>query len=117
MPRVKRGTSHVKRRRSLLKAAKGYKWTRKSSIKQARTAVLKAGADAYKGRKEKKRDYRQLWQVRINAAIRPYGMSYSRFMDALKKNNIAIDRKVLADLAMNHPEIFKAIVEKVKPSK
>ena len=112
MPRVKRGTTHVKRRRALKKAVKGYRWSRKSNIKQAKTAVLKAGADAYKGRKEKKRDYRALWQVRINAAARELGTTYSQLMGALKKSEINLDRKVLADLAANNPNIFKAIVEK-----
>jgi large subunit ribosomal protein L20 len=114
MPRVKRGTTHVKKRRSLLKAVKGYRGSKKTNIKQATTAVLKAGADAYSGRKLKKREYRALWQVRISNAVRPLGLSYSRFIDALKKNDIALDRKVLADIAVNDPKVFEAIVEKVK---
>lgn len=114
MPRVKRGTMHVKKRRALRKAAKGFMWSRKSTIRQAKTAILKAGVDAFKGRKEKKRDYRALWQIRISNAVKPFGLSYSRFMGALKKHNITLDRKVLADIAVNNPTTFKALVEKVK---
>lgn len=114
MPRVKRAILHLKKRRSLLKKTKGFRWTRKSSIKQAKTAFLKAGANAFSGRKLKKRDYRALWQIRISAATKELGMSYSKFMGALKKNNILLDRKVLADMAANNPKVFAAIVEKVK---
>lgn len=114
MPRVKRGMMHVKKRRALRKAVKGFRWSRKSTIKQAKTAVLKSGVDAYKGRKEKKRNYRALWQIRINNAVRQFDMSYSKFIGALKKNEIALDRKVLASIAVENPNTFKAIVEKVK---
>ena len=96
------------------KAVKGYRWTRKSSTKQARTAVLKAGAHAYIGRKLKKREYRNLWAIRLNAALRPLGMSYSVFIDKLHKNNIELDRKVMAQLATDHPAVFAKIVESVK---
>lgn len=114
MPRVKRSILHLKKRRSLLKKVKGYRWTRKSSIKQAKTAWLKAGSNAYTGRKLKKRAYRGLWQIRITAGLQETGLSYSKFMGALKKHNIEIDRKVLADLALNNPKVFAAIVAKVK---
>ena len=114
MARVKRGKAHLKKRKQLLKRAKGYKWGRKSKIKLAKTAVLKAGVYAYRDRRVKKRDFRRLWQIRINAACRLEGISYSRFINLLKKSKVKIDRKVLADLAMNNPEIFKAIVAEVK---
>jgi len=114
MPRVKRGTQHVKRRKNLLKKVKGMMWKRKSSIKLARPAFLKAGVNAYRDRRNKKRAFRQLFQIRINAGVRPFGLSYSRFMDALKKANIEIDRKILSTLAKDQPSVFAKIVEKVK---
>jgi large subunit ribosomal protein L20 len=114
MARVKRGVIHSKTRRNLLKKAKGFKWGRKKSIKLASTAVTRAGVNAYRSRRLMKRNYRQLWTVRLNAALRPLGMSYSRFIDALKKKNITLDRKVLAQLAAEHPAIFAKIVEAVK---
>lgn len=115
MARVKRGKAHLKKRRQLLKRTKGYKWGRKSKIKLAKTAVLKAGTHAYRDRRKKKRDFRRLWQIRINAACRAEGLSYSQFMNLLKKSKVEINRKVLADLAMNNPGIFKAIVAEVSP--
>lgn len=114
MPRVKRGTQHVKRRKSLLEKTKGMKWGRKSSVKLAHTAVLKAGVNAYRDRKLKKRNMRSLFQVRINAAVRPYGLSYSKFMDGLKKANIEIDRKILSTLAKDYPQVFEKIVKMLK---
>ena len=114
MPRVKRGIQHVKKRRTLKKKVKGFKGGRKNLIKLAKTATIKAGAHAYVGRKQKKRAYRRLWQIRISAAVKKHNLSYSRFIDGLKKNKIAIDRKALADLAANHPKIFEAIVKEVK---
>ena len=114
MPRVKRGTQHVKRRRNLLKKTKGMMWGRKSKIRLARTAVLKAGAMAFRDRRAKKRTFRRLWQVRINAAVRPHGLSYSRFMDGLKKANIEIDRKILSMLAKDEPAVFNELLAKVK---
>lgn len=113
MPRVKRGTSHVKRRKNLLKRTKGYKWMRKSSIKLAKTAVHKAGAHAFVGRKVKKRANRGTWNVILNAAVRPHGLSYSKFIKALKDSKIELDRKVLSQLAANHPKVFEAIVKEV----
>lgn len=112
--RVKRGTTHVKRRRNLLKKAKGYRWGRKNKIKQAKTAVTKAGVYAYRDRRVKKRAVRQLWQVRLNAAVRPHGLTYSTFIDGLKKKKIELDRKVLAEIALNHPKVFEAIVKEVR---
>lgn len=114
MPRVKRGMGHVKRRKNILKQAKGFKWGRKKKIKLAKTAVKKAGVYAYRDRRNKKRDRRALWQNQINAGLRPLGLSYSKFINLLKINKIELDRKILADLAEKHPETFAKIVEKVK---
>lgn len=114
MPRVKRGMTHVKKRKKLLKAVKGYKWGRKNLIKLARTARTKAGAHAYVDRRKKKRTMRGLWQIKINAFVREFGFSYSRFINALKINKIEIDRKVLADLAVNNKETLEAIIAKIK---
>ena len=113
MPRVKRGISHLKRRKNLLKRVKGFEGGRKSLIKLAKTADTKAGAYAYRDRRNKKRTMRQLWQIRINAAVRPLGLSYSVFMSGLKKKQILLDRKVLSQLAQE-PAIFGKIVDAVK---
>ncbi|TAK03246.1 50S ribosomal protein L20 [Patescibacteria group bacterium] len=113
MPRVKRGTHHVKRRRNILKKTKGMKWGRKSKLKLAITAELKAGKYAYRDRRTKKRDFRRLWTVRLNAALRPHGVSYSRFIDDLKKADVELDRKVLSSLAKDHPAVFEAILKTV----
>jgi len=113
MPRVKRGMSHVKKRRKLLKAVKGYKWGRKNLVKLARTARTKAGAHAFVDRRKKKRTMRGLWQIKINAFVREHGLSYSRFMDLLKKNKVEIDRKVLADMAVNNKETLAALIAKL----
>ncbi|PKM91631.1 50S ribosomal protein L20 [Candidatus Falkowbacteria bacterium HGW-Falkowbacteria-1] len=117
MPRVKRGVMHSKRRKKLLKQVKGYKWGRKNLIKLAQTAQTKAGAHAFMDRRKKKRTNRALWQIKINAFVREFGLSYSRFMDGLKKNNIEIDRKILADLAVNNKKVLSKIVEKVNVKK
>jgi len=114
MPRVKRGTQHVKRRKSLMAKTKGMMWGRKSKIRLARPAMLKAGVNAFRDRRNKKRVMRRLWQVRLNAALRPLGMSYSRFIDGLKKAGIALDRKVLSQIAQTNEAVFKQIVEKTK---
>jgi len=114
MPRVKRGVSHVKRRKKLLAKAKGFKWGRKKLIKLAKTAVVKAGAHAYVDRRKKKRTVRALWQIKISAFVREEGLSYSRFIAALKANKIELDRKILADLAVNQPEVLKQIIAEVK---
>jgi len=113
MPRVKRGTQHVKRRKNLLKKTKGYKWGRKSKIKVARIASIKAGAYAYRDRRNKKREFKKLWQIRINAAVREEGLSYSRFIDMLKKAGVELDRKILSQIAMNYPTVFKKLVAEV----
>lgn len=114
MPRVKRGTTHLKKRKKLLRQAKGYKAGRKKTIRLAKTAVIKAGAHAYIDRKKKKRVNRSLWQVQINAACRLHGLTYSKFINLLKKSKIDLDRKVLAEIAGNHPKVFEAIVKEVK---
>lgn len=114
MPRSVNSVASRARRKRILKFAKGY-WGRRSNVwTVAKNAVEKGWTYAYRDRKAKKRDFRKLWIQRINAGTRQYGMSYSQFMGNLKKANIELNRKVLADLAMNHPEAFKAIVDKVK---
>ena len=102
------------RRKKVMKQAKGYFGRRKNVWTVAKNAVEKAMLYAYRDRKTKKRNFRSLWIIRINAGARLHGMSYSQFMGRIKANNIELNRKVLADLAMNHPEAFKAIVNKVK---
>lgn len=114
MPRVKRGLVRTRKRAKVLKKTKGMMWGRKSKIKLAKTAATKAGAYAYRDRRNKKRVMRRLWLVRINAALRELGWSYSKFIGALKKANIIIDRKILSDIAAKNPKIFKAFVEQLK---
>jgi len=114
MPRVKRGKSHVKRRKNILAKTKGYKWGRKNLIKLAKTAATKAGVHSYVDRRKKKRDNRALFQIRINAFVREYGLTYSKFMNLLKINNIILDRKVLSELAQNNKKILIKIIEEVK---
>lgn len=106
--------THVKKRRKLHKAVKGYKWGRKNLIKVAKTARTKAGAHAYTDRRKKKRTMRSLWQIKINAFVREHGLSYSRFMNALKTNNIALDRKIIADLAVNNKKVLTALLAQLK---
>lgn len=117
MPRVKRGKLHSKRRKNLLAQTKGFMWGRKSKIKLAKIAAVKSGKNAYRDRRLKKRTMRGLWQTRINAAVRLYGLNYSRFIDGLKKANITLDRKILSELAAKNPEVFKAIVESLNLAK
>lgn len=114
MSRVKRGVMHVKHRKNILKAAKGYRLGRSNKIKAAKVAIIKAGKYAYRDRKNRKRVNRALWNVKINAALRPLGFSYSKFIFQLKKNKIELDRKILADLAENNPAIFAEVVAAVK---
>ncbi len=114
MPRSVNSVASRKRRKKILKQARGYFGARKNVYTVAKNAVEKALQYAYVGRKLKKRQYRRLWISRINAAARLNGMTYSTLMNALKKNNIDLNRKSLADLALNHPEAFTAIVKKVK---
>ncbi len=114
MSRVKRGKMHLKKRKSILKRAKGYRLLRKKVVRQAATAIKHAGVDAYRGRKEEKRNRRALWQIKINAAARAQGLTYSQFMNKLKKTKIELDRKILATLAEQQPAIFQKIVAKIK---
>jgi large subunit ribosomal protein L20 len=114
MPRSVNSVASRARRKKVLKQAKGYFGRRKNVWTVAKNAVEKAMQYSYRDRRAKKRNFRSLWITRINAGARQHGMSYSKFMGALKANDIELNRKVLADLAMNHPEAFKAIVEKVK---
>ena len=114
MPRVKRGKTHIAKRKRLYKQTKGFRWGRKKTIRLAKTALFKAGVNAYRGRKEKKRANRGLWQIQINAACRQHGLSYSRFIHLLKVNKIELDRKVLAQLAAEYPAVFEKIVAEVK---
>ena len=114
MARVKRGvTSHAKHKK-VLKAAKGFYGRRKNTIRIAKQAVEKANQYAFRDRKRRKRTFRALWIQRLNAAVRPFGLNYSRFVDGLTKANIVIDRKVLSDLAIREPAAFEAIVGQVK---
>jgi large subunit ribosomal protein L20 len=114
MPRIKRGTTHVKKRKKLLAKTKGYKWGRKKLIKQAKESVIKAGAHAYIDRKKKKRDRRSLWQIKIGAFTREYGLSYSKFINLLKVNKIELDRKILADLAVNNKKVLAGIIKNIQ---
>jgi len=114
MPRSVNSVAKRARRKKVLKLAKGYFGRRKNVWTVAKNAVDKAMLYAYRDRKTKKRNFRSLWIIRINAGARLHGMSYSQFMGGVKANNIDLNRKVLADLAMNHHDAFKAIVDKVK---
>ncbi len=114
MVRVKKGKTRHKKRERLLKKVKGFRWKRKSKYRLAKDALIHALKHAYRGRKEKKRVMRRLWQIQISAALKQYGLSYSKFIHALKEKNIELDRKILAQLAREKPEIFEKIVEKVK---
>ena len=111
--RVKRGTASHRRHKRLLAKARGYRGGRSKLIKQAKEAVIHAGADAYRGRKEKKRQMRALWIARINAALRPHDISYSQFIAKLKAQKIDLDRKVLSQIAVEDPKAFDEIVKKV----
>lgn len=114
MPRVKRAVIHLKKRRKLFKLVKGYKWGRKNKIRLARPAMLKAGRYAYRDRRNKKRAFKQLWNIKINAACREAGISYSQFIHGLKKANIGLDRKILSQLAEFYPQTFNKILAEVK---
>ena len=114
MPRSVNHVASKARRKKILKLAKGFFGRRKNVWTVAKNAVEKALLYAYRDRKVRKRKFRSLWIQRINAGARQYGMSYSQFMNLIHKNNIKINRKVLADLAMNQPEAFKSIIEKIQ---
>lgn len=114
MVRVKRGVVSRRKHKKILKLAKGYQMTRSKLIKRAKEAVLRAGEHAFAGRKNRKRDFRRLWITRISQAVKKEGLSYSKFIKALKEKNIELDRKILADLVVNEPEAFQKIVKKVQ---
>jgi len=114
MVRVKRGTTAHKRRKNVLKNAKGFRWGRKSKYKAAKEALMHAGKYAYRDRRVKKREFRKVWQTQINIASRKLGLSYNKFIHGLKEKKIEIDRKMLAQLAKEKPEIFKKIFKKIQ---
>ncbi len=114
MPRVTRGNKKLLRRKKILKLAKGFFGARRKNYRSAREAVEKSLTYSYRDRKNRKRDFRTLWSVRINAAVREYGLNYSRFINGLKKLEIRLNRKILSNLAASEPEAFGKIVEKVK---
>jgi large subunit ribosomal protein L20 len=114
MVRVKKGKTRHKKREGLLEKVKGFRWKRKSKYRLAKDALHHALEHAYVGRKEKKRRMRALWQVQIGTALKPFGISYSKFIHALKEKGVELDRKILAKLSQEHPEIFEKIIETVK---
>ncbi len=114
MSRVKRGPAARKKRRATLERAKGYRGDRSTSYKRSKEALLKADSYAYRDRRNRKRDFRRLWITRINAAARQHGMSYSEFMHGLKRAEIEVDRKVLADVAVRDPETFRRFAERAR---
>lgn len=115
MPRVTGGPKQARKRKRLLKQAKGFVGPRSKNYRIAKDAVRRAGAYAYEGRKQKKRSYRQLWILRISAALAPTGIKYSRFIPALEKAGIELNRKMLSEIAVSDPETFTAIVEQARP--
>lgn len=114
MTRVKRGVMSAKNRRNILAQVKGYRFGRSTKVAQATEAIAHAGAYAFAHRRDKKNVFRRLWTVKMNAALRPLGFSYSKFINALKLKNIIIDRKILANLAEFHPETFVNVVNEAK---
>jgi large subunit ribosomal protein L20 len=114
MTRVKKGVHALKRRRSVLKQTKGFRHGRSTKERQAKEALLHAGSYSFAHRKDKKSHNRKLWNIKINAGARELGMSYSKLIGALKKKNIQLDRKILSDLAENHPKVFAKILENIK---
>ncbi|OGY64138.1 MAG: 50S ribosomal protein L20 [Candidatus Harrisonbacteria bacterium RIFCSPLOWO2_02_FULL_41_11] len=114
MSRVKRGVIANKKRKKILKYTKGFRWGRKSKERAAKEALLHAWSHAFRGRKEKKRNYRQLWNVQINAGARANGMKYSELVNKLKKAKVKLDRKILAELARTEPKVFAKVLEAVK---
>ena len=114
MSSVKRGVTKNKRRKNILAQVKGYRFDRGSKERIAKVAIKHAGIYAFRHRRAKKREFRQLWTLRINAAVRPLGFSYSTFIGALKKANITLDRKVLSTLAKDYPETFERLTNQLK---
>jgi large subunit ribosomal protein L20 len=113
MTRVKRGTIKHKKKKNILARAKGFRFGRSTKVAQAKEAIKHSGNYSFAHRKDKKADARSLWTTRINAAVRPLGFSYSKFIDGLKKKNIMIDRKILSELAQKNPETFQRIVKSI----
>lgn len=113
MTRVKTGVLKNKKRKNILSQAKGFRFGRSTKLIQAKEALLHAGSYSFAHRKDKKADARRLWTTRINAAVRPFGLSYSKFIDGLKKKNILIDRKILSELAQKNPKTFENIVKSI----
>lgn len=114
MVRIKPGVQTKKRHKKVLKLAKGYWMSRHKQFKKAKEAVLHAGEYAFAGRKSRKRDFRQLWIIRLNAAVRGMGLTYSQFINKLNQKKIGLDRKILAKLAVEYPKVFEKIVKTVK---
>ncbi|OGY68075.1 MAG: 50S ribosomal protein L20 [Candidatus Harrisonbacteria bacterium RIFCSPLOWO2_02_FULL_45_10c] len=114
MSRVKRGTTATRRRHKVLKYTKGFRWGRKSKERAAKEALLHAWVHAFRGRKEKKRNYRRLWNVRINAAVRAHGINYSQAIHKLSVAKIKLDRKILSELAQHEPKVFDKIITAIK---
>lgn len=114
MTRIKRGTTSLKRRRNILSQVKGYRFGRSNKEREAIVAIKHASTHAFAHRRKKKGDFRRLWSIRINASVRPLGLSYSRFIDALKKKDVAINRKMLSEIAIASPKTFENIVKFVK---
>jgi len=117
MARVKRGKTARQRRKSTLKHTKGFLWGRKSKYRLAKEALIHAWTNMFRDRKKKKRDFRQLWQTQINAASRMQDIPYNKLIHGLKEKKIDLDRKVLSNIAQNHPKIFEKIVEEIKEIK
>ncbi len=113
MTRVKKGTIRLKRRRNILSKTKGFRGGLSTKKRLAKTAIAHAGTHAFAHRRDKKNDFRKLWNVRLNAALRENGTTYSKFIGALKKKNVLLDRKVLSEIAAKHPETFARIVKQV----
>jgi len=114
MTRVKRGVTASKRRKNLLKDAKGYMWNRKNLYREAKQAVIKAGKYAYRDRKVKKRTFRGLWITRLNIAVRELGLTYSQLINKMTTKKVGMDRKVLSQMAMENPKVFKQVIENIK---
>lgn len=113
MTRVKKGVNAIKTRRNVLKRAKGYRYGRSTKERQAYEALAHAGSHAFAHRRDKKNDFRKLWNIKIGATLKQNGTSYSKFIDLLKKKEVALDRKVLAQIAEKNPETFQRIIQKV----
>lgn len=114
MTRVKKGVNALKSRRNILSKVKGYRYGRGTKERQANEAIFHAGTYSFAHRKDKKGDFRRLWNVKMSAVLKEQGMSYSKFINSLKNKDIALDRKILANLAEFHPEIFKKVIDAVK---